>query len=164
MTTIDEQISKAEQNLQRKLDWVERHDTRVAFAAGGTIAMLGVLAAASAAITDWRCGYYIVFGSALILQLVALTMIYFSQYPKTTPYRSSLLFFGSISKMSLKDFSRKFKAQTKDEYLDDLIDQVHINSEILSKKFENLKIALILAGISTFPWLLSIYFSKIYFK
>lgn len=162
--SIDNQISRAEQNLQRKLDWVERHDTRVSFAAGGTIAMLGVLAGASAAVVTWSLWLYIVFGSAAALLFVSLVLIYFSQYPKTKPYKQSLLFFGSISKLSVGNFKSKFKAMTAEEYLDDLLAQTHINAEILSKKFENLKASLILIGIATIPWLLAIYYSKIYLK
>ena len=40
-------IEHAEANLQRKLDWIGRHDNRVIFATGIIVAMLGVLSSAA---------------------------------------------------------------------------------------------------------------------
>jgi hypothetical protein len=159
-----EKIEQATTILQVKLDWIGRHDTRIAFVAGVAIAMLGILANASASIVSWNCLLYIIFGLAAILLFISLILIYLSQYPKTKSQNSSLVFFGTIASLKLDQFKKNFKAMTDDEYLDDLLSQVYINSEILAKKFTYLKSSLIFLVISVIPWLGAIYLSKIYLK
>jgi len=161
---IDKKIEQAESNLERKLDWVGRHDNRVVFVVGVIIAMLGVLATASASIICWTFGLYFMFGLAGLLLFSSLIIIYRSQYPKTKAQNNSLIFFDTISQLKFAEFKQKVKDATDEEYLDDLLSQVHTNAIILKKKFSNLKWALILLGIAILPWLLSIYFSRVYMK
>ncbi len=161
---IEQRSQIAENNLSRKLDWVGRYDTRIAFIAGVSIAMLGVLANACANITCWNWILIITFGLASLFLLISLIFIYFGQHPKTLSPNTSLIFFGTIAKMSYSDFKTKFIAATSDEYFEDLLCQTHINSEILQEKFRNLKNALTMIALSVLPWTISIYLSKIFIK
>ena len=79
---IDTQIQQAESSLQRKLDWIGRHDARIGFVTGVAIAMLGVLANASAQVMHWDYALYISFGLAAVLLFTTLLLIYCSQYPE----------------------------------------------------------------------------------
>ena len=167
MTTlieIEKKIDRSEKNLQRKLEWISRYDTRIAFVSGIAIAMLGVLASASGLIVKWECFTYFIFGLASILLLLSLIFIYFGLYPKIKSPNTSLLFFGTIADMKFDEFKKKFKDITDEEYLDDLLCQTHINAEILKKKFSSLKTSLVLIGVSTLPWIIAIYLSKMYLK
>ncbi len=157
-------IEQAESSLRRELDWIGRHDTRSAFAAGLAIAMLGVLANASASIVNWIWYTYTIFGVAAVLLFMSLALIYFSQYPKTESRNSSLIFFGTVGALKFDEFTKKFKEMNKEEYLDDLLYQIHINAEILNKKFSYLKYSLRLLAIAIIPWLVAIYLSKLYLK
>ncbi|MEO7047932.1 MAG: Pycsar system effector family protein [Ferruginibacter sp.] len=161
---VEQKINKAELNLQRKLDWVSKHDTRVAFTTSIVIAMLGVLVNASAAIKSWEWYIYIFFGLSLALLFACLVLIYMSQFPKTTSVNTSLIFFGTVASMKFDEFKKRFIASTEDDYLDDLLSQTHKNAEILCKKFKYLKATLVLILISVIPWLLTIYYSKIFIK
>lgn len=161
---LDNKIDRAEENLQRELDWIGRHDTRIAFAAGVLLAMLGILANASASISIWNWYTYVSFVSAAALLFISLILIYMSQYPKTKSMNSSLIFFGTISALKCDDFKKKFMEMKKEDYLDDLLCQIHINSEILTKKFDYLKYSLLLLGVALIPWLGAMYISQMYFK
>jgi hypothetical protein len=119
---IENKISEAEVNLQRKLEWVGRHDSKILF------------------------------------------LIYRSQYPKTFSSNTSLNYFGTIADMKFDEFKRRTKQATDEEYLDDLLCQIHINSQVLKLKFRFLKIALILLGVSVLPWLICLYTSHEYLK
>jgi general stress protein CsbA len=164
ISSTEDKIEQAESNLQRNLDWVGKHDTRIAFVAGISIAMLGVLANASASIDFWRWYTYLAFILSAVLLFASLVLIYFSQYPKTKSNNSSLVFFGTVATLKCDEFKKKFKEISKEDYLDDILCQIHINAEILSKKFAHLKSSLILLAISIIPWLIAIYLSKLYIK
>lgn len=161
---IKTKISHAELNLQRKLDWMSRYDTRIIFVAGIAVAMLGVLASASGNVKCWFVSTYFFFGLALILLSLSLLFVYFSQKPIILAPNQSLLYFKTISKMGSTEFIQKFKNTTEEEYLEDLLYQTHINSQILSKKFQNLKYSLTFIAVSIIPWGISIYLSKLYFN
>lgn len=156
-------IQRAEANLQRELDWVGRCDARIAFVAGISIAMLGVLANSSANIIDWDLFLYIVFGVTGFLLIGSLVSLYFAQYPKTDSFNSSLIYFGTIAERRLDQFQKEFKSLSDENYLDDLLCQTHTNAQILEKKFRLLKISLSMIIISVAPWLMAIYYSKLYF-
>jgi hypothetical protein len=161
---LESKIQQAETSLKRKLDWIGRYDGRVAFVAGVSIAMLGVLANASAHIVTWHWYLSLIFGLAALFLSLNLVMIYRSQYPKTEARNASLAFFGTIADLKIDEFSKRFKQRTDEEYLDDLLHQIHINAELLKKKFSNLKLSLQLLATAILPWLLAIYYSKLYLK
>lgn len=158
---MEKKITQAELNLQRKLDWISRYDSRITFVAGISIAMLGVLINNVALLKDLFWYEYVTFGLASGLLFTSLILVYQSQYPKTKSVNSSLIYFGTIAALKADEFKKRFKATTEEEYLDDLLSQTHINAEIISKKFTCLKRALVLILISVIPWLYTIYLSKI---
>jgi phosphoglycerol transferase MdoB-like AlkP superfamily enzyme len=161
---IDSKISQAETNLQRKLEWVGRHDSKIVFVTGIIIAMLGLLTSASSKIDKWSFWIYVVFGVTALFLFVSLFFVYRSQYPKTFSSNSSLNYFGTIAELKFDEFKRRTKQATDDEYLDDLLCQIHINSKVLKLKFQFLKISLVLLGSSVIPWLICLYFSHEYLK
>src|SRR5690606_32003201 len=109
-------------------------------------------------IDNWCFWLYVVFGLTALLLFVSLFFIYKSQYPKTFSSNTSLNYFGTISEMKFDEFKRRTKQATDDEYLDDLLCQIHINAQVLKLKFRFLKISLILLGYYVMPWLICLYF------
>ncbi|MFN7098873.1 MAG: Pycsar system effector family protein [Flavobacterium sp.] len=160
----DQMIAQAETNLQRKLDWVGRHDNRVVVITGIVIAMLGVLASACATIICWTFIKYLIFFLGGLLLFISLTLLYYSQFPKIDSPNSSLIFFKTIAKLDFQNFKNQSNSRSKQEYLEDLLFQIHRNSQILDKKFSNLRLAMIFLGLSLLPWLIAIYTSQLYFK
>lgn len=161
---IDSKIEHAEVNLQRKLEWIGRHDGRTVFVAGIIIAMLGVLASISAKISYWSFYTSLAFGGTAFLLFTCLFYIYRSQYPKTFSVNTSLQYFGTIADMKYDEFKKRSKQVTDEEFLDDLLCQIHMNSQILKLKFTSLKISLIILAIAVLPWLICIYISHEYVK
>lgn len=161
---IESKINQAETNLQRKLEWVGRHDSRTVFITGVVIAMLGILATSSSKMEIWECWDYFVYGLSSISLSLSLFFIYRIQYPKTFSVNTSLNYFGTIAEMKFDEFKRRTKQATDEEYLDDLLSQIHINSQILKSKFKYLKISLLFIGVALIPWLISIYLSREYLK
>lgn len=159
---IKQKIALAELNLQRKLEWTSRYDTRIIFVAGTSVAMLGVLASAAGNITCWSIWSYLAFGASLVLLGLSLGCVFFSQKPKINSPNKSLIYFGTISKTKIANFIAEFNASTEEEYLDDLLHQIHINSRILSAKFFCLKLALGFIVGAILSWFIAIYLSKIY--
>lgn len=161
---IENKIQRAESNLQRKLDWISRHDNRIAFVTGIIIAMLGVLTSASSNVDTWAYLSYISFGLCATLLCLSLFFIYKSQYPRTKSQNTSLIYFDTVAEMKYDEFKRKSLATTDQEYLDDLLCQIHINAQILKSKFAALKTSLILLGTAIIPWMVSIYLSHVFIK
>lgn len=161
---LDSKISQAENNLQRKLEWIGRHDSRTIFVTGIIIAMLGIFTSASSKISVWTFWICIIFILTGLLLSTSIFFIYRSQYPKTFSQNTSLNYFGTIAEMRFDEFKNKTRRSSDDEYLDDLLYQIHINSQILKLKFHYLKISFIILGIAIIPWLISLYFSHDYIK
>jgi hypothetical protein len=161
---MEKKISQAESNLQIKLDWIGRLDSRISFVAGISIAMLGVLATASSALESETFFICLMLSFASVALLLTLLLIYLCIYPKTESNNKSLIYFGTISEMKYEEFRNSFTSRTDDEYLNDLLCQIHINAIIISKKFIYLKASLILVLASVIPWVIIIYQSKIFLK
>lgn len=126
--------------------------------------MLGILANAAALIEDWYGFDYLMFSLAGCLLFISLIYVYKGQYPRTASSNKSLIYFGTIAEMKCSDFKDKFKNASNEEYLEDLLSQIHINAEILQKKFRSLKVALSMISLSVMPWMIAIYDSKMYLK
>lgn len=148
---IESKISQAEVTLQRKLDWVERHDSKTSFATGILIGILGILASASSKIETWHFFKYLIFGISALLLSISLFFIYKCQYPKTKSSNTSLNYFGTISEMKFDEFKSRTIKATDEEYLENIFCQIDINSDILIQKFNYLKTSLILLGIAIVP-------------
>jgi hypothetical protein len=156
---IEDKIQRVETNLQRKLDWIGRHDGRTTFVTGIIIAMLGVLTSASSKIEIWTWFTCISIGVTAILLFISLFFIFTSQYPKTKSQNTSLICFGTVAEMRFDEFKRQTLSTTDQDYLEDVLCQIHINAQILQSKFSALKTSLILLAIANISWFISIYVS-----
>lgn len=150
------QIQRAEMSLERMLDWSGRFDTRVAFLAGIAIAMLGVLGGIVTNEDSLFCTdvFASIAGTGLVL---CLLFIYKCQYPRTESPNHSLIFFDTIAKLDIESFKEKFRSQDENQYLNDLLYQIHQNAHIISDKFFYFKLAMVLLLIAAIPWTIAIY-------
>jgi hypothetical protein len=61
--------------------------------------------------------------------------------------------------MRFDEFKRQTLSTTDQDYLEDVLCQIHINAQILQSKFSALKTSLILLAIANISWFISIYVS-----
>ena len=154
--SLSERIKWAEANLDHQLDWISRHDFRIAVVFAICVAMLGYLAGQTIApgkLDPTTISFAILAAAA---QMCSLAAIYVSHYPRTILGSSSLLFFGDIGRLDRTQFALSFCERSEADHLKDLCNQAHINSVIIAKKFSSLKVALVFLLASTFPWVFAI--------
>jgi hypothetical protein len=155
--SVDEQLDLAEKNLEFLLDWVGRHDYKSSIIFGIGTGMLGVIATFAPDQAFWYCEMIISAGISIFFLLLTLLLVYLGNYPRLEGRSDSLFYFGSICQKSRKQYQKRFSKRTKEEFLADILEQCHRNSEILNKKFKYLKYAFISLLISVIPWLITIY-------
>lgn len=151
-TDIERQTDVAEKNLQRLLEWTGRYDTKCSLVLGIDTALIGSIPAFASPPQEW-------FWYTTLFTVVTLFMIAISFYnvcvggtPQTHDPGRSLLFFGSIAKRTVAEYRQEFLSQTKQEYLDDLLQQCHRNSEILHDKFTHFQRGYTLLLYGLIPW------------
>jgi len=149
--------SRAEESLRRALSAVGTADSKATGVFALAAAMLGSLAAAApkhfACTTQWD----VIIAAALLL---GLSVIFLSLC--TIPRLKgpdSLLYFGGVAAHPLEKFRSKVLARTDEEYLDDLVCQIHRNSEIATEKFAHIRRAMLLIYTATPFWVASIFLS-----
>lgn len=156
----DIKIQSAENNLDRLLEWVSRSDSKASIILGVDTGMLGAIAALAPKISSMTTLMILTATSSLILLFLSLLFIYLGSYPRTKGPNKSLLYFGSICKNSYREYQEEFLRQDSKEYLNDLLEQCHRNSEILNKKFQTLKWAHRFLFVGVPLWVATIYLFK----
>ena len=155
--SIQEHIQATEKNLERLLDWVSRLDSKFPIILGIDTAMLGVLATFAPPLCLWsQLMTYFTILSVIFLGSTLL-FVYLGSYPQTKGPKKSLLYFGSIAKSSFSEYRQIFLNQNPENYLNDLLEQCHRNSEIIDLKFKRLKWAYRTLSIGVLPWAITVY-------
>ena len=77
-------------------------------------------------------------------------------FPDLRGGSDSLIYFRTIAQRTEHKFIEEFMASNTDDYVKDMLGQIWRNSEILSKKFDHLKIAFIVMLIAILPWVVSL--------
>ena len=95
--------------------------------------------------------------AAASLLVLSLIYIYRGTYPRTYGPGGSLVYFGSIAEKDSEEFKKEFLAYDLLDHLNDVLEQIHRNSEILNGKFAELKRAYVCMLIAAIPWTISLY-------
>jgi hypothetical protein len=93
---------------------------------------------------------------AMLLIVVGAFKLFLSISPRVRSKSKSLLYFGTISNLSLKQFKKSLANSKNSTYEIDLIEQIHTNSIIAKKKYSHYKDALLVILVAIFLWLLLI--------
>lgn len=157
MAEIEKQISRAEANLERQLEWVSRHDGKVNFVFALDTALFGALAAVLDPVPSWSALQGVCAALAVVFLGASLVPIIITTVPRTTAPTASLIFFGEVGKLDPAQYSQRWRDQSDESYLEDLLAQCHVNSKILVSKFENLKISYAALFVGLPFWSLSVY-------
>jgi len=75
--------------------------------------------------------------------------------PRLQGSERSIIFFGRVGKRPQKDYFTEFTQAGEDAILNDLIAQIHINSQIACKKYNWIRTSMICSLLSILPWFLS---------
>lgn len=154
--TQREQLEAAERRLDRLLDWISRSDTKFSIILGVDTGMLGFLATSTpASALPVRATVLATVSVALLV--ASLAFIYRGTYPRTKGPGGSLVYFGSMAGKDLEDLKESFWACSLKGHLDDVLGQVHRNSEILDRKFTELQRAYRCLVAAVIPWSATLY-------
>ncbi|MGB6939361.1 MAG: Pycsar system effector family protein [Xanthobacteraceae bacterium] len=94
-------------------------------------------------------------GVAIVTLAASLINLYRSAYPSLKGGAESLIYFREIAKRTEAKYIDAFTKQT-DAYVRDVMGQVWRNSEILTIKYDAVKLAFILTAFTLIPWSISL--------
>ena len=152
----EQQLDAAEKRLDRLLDWVSRSDTKFSVVLGVDTGMLGFLATSTPAGPVPLSA--LVFAALSVLLLAfSLFFVYRGTYPRTKGPGGSLVYFGSIAKKDREGVKDTFRSRTLEDHLDDMLDQVHRNSEIVDRKFAALRRSYRCLLTAVAPWAFTLF-------
>lgn len=151
------QLTEAAKNsLERVLSFFPRVDAVSSVVLGVDIGMLALLANSILPLKtlEWRSLAFV--AVAVVLIGSSLINLYRGSFPKLTGGWRSLLYFREIAQRDEAEFIREFLAQNEDDYLNDLLSQIWRNSEILTLKFNHLRLAFIFLAWAVVPWAIAL--------
>ncbi len=150
-------VDYLEKELARLIDWIKSADTRISFILPLSTVMLGTMAALAPTLNEWtKISAFAVFAASLLL-VFSIVFIALATFPRTKGPKKSMIFFGCINTMDLEQFRTSVSSLEEGEYINDLIDQCHINAQIAEEKFVWIKKSLASLFLSSLPWFVSIY-------
>jgi hypothetical protein len=146
-----------EKELSRLLSWIKSADSRLTLILPLTTAMLGTLAILVPKISDWSIASAIFTSFAVFFLFLSLIFSACASFPRTIGPKGSLIYFSGINAHDLTQYSNSIKEYDAEKYMNDLINQCHINAKIAETKFKWIQRSMICLFISAIPWALSIY-------
>jgi len=150
-------IERAEAELSRILEWIRSADSRLRFVLPLSIAMLGVISALIPSPSSWTLLGGISASFAVFFLGLSVVFCAFSSFPRTSGPLGSLVYFGGITTRDLAQFDRDFRDMTNEQYLTDLLNQIHRNSQIAQAKFTWLQRSIACLFFSLVPWIVGLY-------
>lgn len=155
----------AYQSLGMINTWINNIDTKVSFALALSGVLIGIIFSAGlpnawkkvsevSKLAELNGGEIIASILVFLLYIVSFLSILFFMLAiiarvKNLNNALSIFFFGSIGKMKLHDYEDKVSKITDQQIIEDLVEQIHTNSRICSKKAQwyNLGIKFLVATI-----------------
>lgn len=157
---LEERISNAKWILERNLSWIVSADAKIAAITTINLAMLTVLATMYFSVGSKSTWVIIMSIAAFLLIFSSLIFVWFVVVPRISGPEASNIFFGKIANVSTDEFCEKFLKLTSENFLADLMEQIHINSRIANKKHEFVRRAYFSTMLSLLPWLSSVVMLK----
>lgn len=149
----------AKDHLNLVLSFFPRVDGSIAVLVGLEVAMLGYLAPRVPNSAAWLAAQWVGVLS-LFAAVASLTfsfaMLFRAAFPRLDGGYGSLVYFREIAKRPAAQFSEEYNAVRAPELLQDLIGQIWRNSEILTMKYDRLKIAFIWLAVAIPFWLVAL--------
>lgn len=146
-----------EKELFRLIEWIKAADARISLILPLATAMLGALAALAPEFDNWTVFGGINFAFASFFLLLSVMFVAFASFPRTNGPKDSLIFFSGINGKSLEGYKDAVNNLSEEGYIEDLVNQCHVNAKIAEAKFHWVKISIFFLLLSSIPWVLSIF-------
>jgi hypothetical protein len=144
----------AEKLLNLVLGFFPRADAKASFLFALDSGLLGFLAI-NVRPEDFRTWFLILPGATAVLTIAAgLWFVFHCSFPALRGGTDSLIYFREIARRTEATFVHEFTKRNDEDHTRDLLGQVWRNSEILTAKYDAIKIAFILTGVALLPWTL----------
>lgn len=141
---INTKIQEAQTLLDMINGWISNIDTKISLALAFNSILIGIMCSNIS-------GIDIVFNFIddsiikdivdtvlvvimLVLIIISIIQMLIAVIASVSNTNNSLLFFGSIAKNDLNTYKSKFNTASEDDILNNLIEQIHTNSKICTKK------------------------------
>ena len=149
-------LSLAQWTLDKNLGWIAASEVKSAFIFAAAASMLGVLYSGINSLQWlWPCLLYL--GAAsLVLLGVSIICTISVVIPRLKSPNDSLFFFGSISQKTNDGYRDEFLNGANEDFLEDIVSQIHRNSQIAVKKQKLVKTGIIFLLLGLIPWALSV--------
>lgn len=153
----ERRIAIFEACLARHLAWIGAADAKAGFIFAASTAMLGLLAAAAPKYGSWSA-----LGVALAILSVSFLMISLvgvsaAVFPRSSGPKLSVIFFGGVAGRPIDEYRKDLIALDEEAYLEDLIEQCHINAEIASTKYAWVKRSSVALYVALPLWVAAAY-------
>lgn len=159
------QLQEKKENTKYLMDtvtsWIENIDKKISYALALTSALLGFI------LSKGRPSIFTIFSNGAspsfssILGLILIILLYCISFftilmfllaiscrIKSKSGIQSLLYFGSIQKMPLQTFVEQYDGMDNKEYIHQMLEQIHTNSTICTKKAKCYNLGIITMSIS----------------
>jgi hypothetical protein len=139
------------EQLNLVLGFFPRVESMITVVLGIDLAMLGVLATQLPVYAElsWLALVTLIPGALLAASIVCL---YAAAFPRLEGGNQSLVYFREIAARTEANFVHEFAGQQRGEYVRDVLGQVWRNAQILTKKYDSLKLAFVWLAWAVFPW------------
>jgi Family of unknown function (DUF5706) len=154
-------LETAERQLDRTHSFFSRIDNKVSALLAISTGQFAIVALNLRSDDFLQIYIQVAFLIFFILASFSIYWLYLATYPNLKGGVRSLTFFAEIARMKEQDFVSTYSSLDEDALKEDIIRQIHRNSEIVNSKFDNLKRATTAIIISSIPWLVLILYSSI---
>jgi hypothetical protein len=118
--------------------------------------MLGFLAAKAPRLQEFSTWTGLAAILTVLLLSASIVLLYRGAFPQLSGGHGSLIYFREIANRTEHRFVEEFRAQSEEQYVNDVLGQAWRNSEILRTKFDCLKHAFTFMALAILPWLTTI--------
>lgn len=144
--------------FERTLGWIATADVKVGVAMALDTAMLGGLAAAFSSSdplsrTAWTYFATLVATGGMVIAMFCAAM---AAIPRMLGPVKSIIFFARISERQESDYLDLFAKVNEQEFISDLVTQIHRNAQIATAKHWWVRKSLIWSFVAAIPWIAAI--------
>lgn len=154
MTDDKQRLENARWLFERTLGWIATADAKTAIVVAIDTAMAGGLAAAYGASdagtrTAWAYAFLVTSSVCLVAGIFCAAM---AAIPRMLGPVKSMIYFKRVVESPEAEYVKKFEAVTEKQFLDDLVTQIHRNSQIASEKHLWVRRSLYWSFLAAIPW------------
>lgn len=149
-------VKRVEVQLDRLIGWVRASETRIAFIVPLATAMLGGLAVNLPTVQQWTIPASLSVSFSLIPLALSLVFVAFASFPRTKGPKGSVVYFGGIAARELDQYKASVREISKEQYVEDLLNQCHRNAQIAEQKYAWIQRSMLCLFVATPSWIIAL--------